>query len=309
VLRASGLGDLLTAVPAIRGLGRAFPDHRLTLATPRALVPVARLIGPIDAVIPHTGLARLTTEVVPDVAVNLHGCGPQSHHVLLGTGPRRLFAFANPMVEQTARGPQWCDEEHDVERWCRMLAGFGVRADPDDLDLPPPAASPAGRAPVTIVHPGAGSAARRWPGSRWAEVVRHLASAGRRVVITGAGAEAPRAAAIARLSGVHPRVLAGATTVEGLVALVAHAERVVSPDTGVAHLATAFGVPSVVLFGPVPPSEWGPPPERTRHVALWAGRRGDPAGTVVDPGLLAISVGDVTGALDGLDRAMAASRA
>jgi ADP-heptose:LPS heptosyltransferase len=190
-----------------------------------------------------------------------------------------------------------------------MLAGFGIQADPDDLDLPAPSPFPGAHGGVAVVHPGAGSAARRWPGSRWAEVVRHLACAGHRVVITGAGAEAPRAAAIARLSGVHPRVLAGATTVEGLAALVAHADRVVCPDTGVAHLATAFGVPSVVLFGPVPPSEWGPPPARARHVALWAGRRGDPAGTVVDTGLLAISVADVTAALDRLDHAMSGSRA
>ena len=33
VLRALGLGDLLTGVPALRGLRRALPDHRLVLAT------------------------------------------------------------------------------------------------------------------------------------------------------------------------------------------------------------------------------------------------------------------------------------
>src|SRR5207237_79615 len=34
--------------------------------------------------------------------------------------------------------------------------------------------------------------------------------------------------------------------------------RLVCGDTGVAHLATALGTPSVLLFGPVPPSRWGP---------------------------------------------------
>jgi len=33
--------------------------------------------------------------------------------------------------------------------------------------------------------------------------------------------------------------------------------------------------PSVVLFGPVSPAEWGPPPHAAHHCALWCGRRGD----------------------------------
>jgi ADP-heptose:LPS heptosyltransferase len=53
---------------------------------------------------------------------------------------------------------------------------------------------------------------------------------------------------------------------------------VLCADTGVAHLATAFGTPSVVLFGPTPPARWGPPPERTRHRVLWSGGRGDANG-------------------------------
>jgi ADP-heptose:LPS heptosyltransferase len=80
-------------------------------------------------------------------------------------------------------------------------------------------------------------------------------------------------------------------------------------DTGVAHLATALGTPSVVLFGPTSPALWGPPPGRRRHRALWAGRSGDPHGGTVDPGLLAISVRDVLEALGGLEQALAGAAA
>jgi ADP-heptose:LPS heptosyltransferase len=71
---------------------------------------------------------------------------------------------------------------------------------------------------------------------------------------------------------------------------------VVCGDTGVAHLATALGVPSVVLFGPVPPREWGPPSD-PKHQVLWAGRRGNPHGLEIDPGLLELTVADVIKAL------------
>jgi ADP-heptose:LPS heptosyltransferase len=114
------------------------------------------------------------------------------------------------------------------------------------------------------------------------------------VVITGGPGEVELARAVAAGAGLAPSaVLAGRTDLAQLAAVVAGAGRVLSADTGVAHLATAFGIPSVVLFGPTPPAEWGPPPGRDRHRALWAGRRGDPHGDEPDPGLLAIGVGEV----------------
>ncbi|CNG86795.1 transferase [Mycobacterium tuberculosis] len=73
-----------------------------------------------------------------------------------------------------------------------------------------------------------------------------------------------------------------------MAALVAAARLVVCGDTGVAHLATAFRTPSVLLFGPTPPGRWGPP-GRAEHRVLWAGRPGDPHGREPSPGLLEIS--------------------
>jgi ADP-heptose:LPS heptosyltransferase len=129
--------------------------------------------------------------------------------------------------------------------------------------------------------------------------VRAEVAGGRRVVVTGRPDEVALANAVAGEVLAPEAVLAGRTDVLDLAALVAAAGRVVCGDTGVAHLATALGRPSVVLFGPVPPGEWGPPP-RPRHVALWAGRRGDPHAAAPDPGLLALGVDDVLAALEQL---------
>jgi ADP-heptose:LPS heptosyltransferase len=87
---------------------------------------------------------------------------------------------------------------------------------------------------------------------------------------------------------------------------VAAAGRVVCGDTGVAHLATALGTPSVVLFGPTPPAEWGPPAARPWHRALWAGRTGDPHASEPDPGLLALEPRQVLEALERLPAPTAA---
>ncbi|HSX97856.1 MAG TPA: glycosyltransferase family 9 protein, partial [Streptomyces sp.] len=89
-----------------------------------------------------------------------------------------------------------------------------------------------------------------------------------------------------------------------LSALVAAARAVVSGDTGIAHLAVAHATPSVTLFGPVPPSRWGPP-AHPRHQVLWhTGPDGDPHGRRTDPVLLRIRPEDV---LDALGRLPGAS--
>jgi ADP-heptose:LPS heptosyltransferase len=303
-LRALGLGDLLTGVPALRALRAAFPHHECLLAGPASLVGLIRLLdGVVDTIADvdfrdHVGSLPAVLRG-PDVAVNLHGRGPQSHAALLALDPGQLIAFRDPAG--THDGPPWRADEHERVRWCRLLSASGIRADPDDYLLPPPSdCVPAEFAGATIIHPGASAPARRWPVERWAAVTRHELDRGREVIITGDPTEVELAKAVATQSGVGgQRVVAGHTDVEELAALVCAADRVVCGDTGIAHLATAFATPSVVLFGPTPPARWGPP-DNGRHIALWTGRTADPHAGSPDRGLLEITVGDVTGALDAL---------
>jgi ADP-heptose:LPS heptosyltransferase len=296
VLRALGLGDLLTVVPALRALRRSWPSARLVLACPAGLEPVVRLTGAVDAVLPATGLDSLPwTGGPPDVAVNLHGRGPRSHRLLAGTGARRLLGYARPGGGHQG-GPVWSDGEHEVVRWCRMLRWYGLAADPADLRLDSPrAGSPVPGA--VVVHPGAAYGSRRWPVEQYAVVARMLEAATGTVVVTGTASELARAEAVAARAGLAPgRVLAGRTDLATLAALVAEARLVLCGDTGVGHLATAYGTPSVLLFGPTPPALWGPPADPPIHRVLWKGRRGDPWGSVPDPGLLAITPGEVISA-------------
>lgn len=303
-LRALGVGDLATAVPALRGLRTAFPGHALALAAPPWLTPLIGLIGGIDHVVPVNGLDPEATLPAATIAVNLHGRGPQSHRLLRATGPGGLWAFTN--VEAGHRdGPAWADDEHERHRWCRLLRHHGVPADEADLALAVPAVPvPAG---VTIVHPGAKSSARRWPAARFAAVARHLDAAGHRILVTGSTAERDLALRVAAAAGLG----AGAAPTTGLgelAGLVARARLVISGDTGIAHLATAYRTPSVTLFGPVSPARWGPP-DRPYHRTLWTGTRSEPGDRPgpVHPALLAIGEREVIAAADEAIRGHAAA--
>jgi ADP-heptose:LPS heptosyltransferase len=289
VLRALGLGDMLTGIPAMRGLRRAYPDARITLAAPEALRPLAQLCGAIDELVPTRGLGALRwTDPPPMLAVNLHGAGPESIADLLNSAPAQLISHRHRAHPEVA-GPPWRAELHEVDRWCALLQWAGVPADPTDLALPRPAGPP-DRSDVVVIHPGAASPARRWPADRFAAVAANLSATGSRVVVTGSSAEVDLARTVAELAGLDDdSVLAGRLGLLELIALISDCRLLICGDTGVGHIATATGTPSVLLFGPTPPALWGPRGTGP-HVALWAGDRGDPHANQPHSGLLLITV-------------------
>jgi len=300
-LRALGLGDFLTGLPALQLLKHALPEHEVVLAAPAVFAPIIPLVPAVDRLEP-------TGELMPvdrryrrvDVAVDLHGKGPASRRLLAELDPVRLVGFADPAAGFT--GPPWYPAEHEVKRWCRLVGtAFGV-ADPEWPSVVGAVEVPAEEADagVTIVHPGAAAASRRWPAERFAAVAAELQRHGHRVVITGGPAEGSLAESIADASGLP--ALVGLPLVR-LMSLVASARLVVCGDTGVAHVASNYRTPSVVLFGPVSPALWGPPPHPRHRVIFHGDGTGNPHGAEPDAALLRITVPEV---LDGVRQVLQA---
>ena len=110
--------------------------------------------------------------------------------------------------------------------------------------------------------------AKRWPAARYAELARSLhASSGLPVVLLGSPGEAALCEQIAAESAGACRVLAGKLPLEGAMALIAAARGVVSNDSGLMHVAAAFGVPQVAVFGSTSPLHT--PPLNRRAEVLW----------------------------------------
>ncbi|MEJ1114705.1 glycosyltransferase family 9 protein [Paenarthrobacter sp. CCNWLY172] len=300
-LRALKLGDLLVAVPALRGLRRAFPEHRILYAAPAWIAEALELVGGIHH-LPTPGLDDPLT--VPhgavDIAVNLHGNGAESRLRIEELGANRVVAHEAPGID----GPAWTSGLPERERWTRLLNWHGIEADPLDYRLNLPAV-PSSRPGATVIHVGAAYGSRLWPVDRFADVAVELAGAGHDVVLTGGASERGRAeqtAALAKLKGANldDGLLAGRQGLAEFAATIAEARLVVSADTGAAHLASAYGRPSVVLFGPAPAEEWGPPPGPHKVLTAVELRRGDVFSADPDPALLAVSVRDVVDAVERL---------
>lgn len=110
--------------------------------------------------------------------------------------------------------------------------------------------------------------AKRWPSAHFAELARQLDLP---VVLLGSGKEyelCEEIAASANLAQAGKCLnLAGKTSLAHAFAAIAAAKAVISNDSGLMHVAAAFGVPQVAIFGSSSPLHT--PPLSARAQVLW----------------------------------------
>src|SRR6185369_11347051 len=113
--------------------------------------------------------------------------------------------------------------------------------------------------------------AKRWPAIHFAELARAL---DRPAVLLGSGKEAELCQEISHEAGEARCLnLAGKTPLLQAFALIAAAKAVVSNDSGLMHVAAAFGVPQVAVFGSSSPLHTPPLSESAKVIWL----KDDPA--------------------------------
>jgi heptosyltransferase II len=120
-----------------------------------------------------------------------------------------------------------------------------------------------------VLAPGAEyGPAKRWPTAHFAAVAQQLALP---VLLLGSGKDAEVcadiAAAVNAVRPGHCHDLAGKTSLDQAIALIACARAMVSNDSGLMHVAAAFGVPQVAVFGSSSPLHT--PPLNDRATVLW----------------------------------------
>jgi ADP-heptose:LPS heptosyltransferase len=110
--------------------------------------------------------------------------------------------------------------------------------------------------PRVLVNVSAGTIARRWPPERYAAVMHHIATRepSAEFLVVGAPAESDRAMQVAHTGG--GRYIATRTLRE-VLALVATSDFVFTPDTSIAHAASAFRKPAVAMYVRGTAERWG----------------------------------------------------
>jgi heptosyltransferase-2 len=153
----------------------------------------------------------------------------------------------------------------------------GLEQDRPQLHVPDEAIDAAVRAQgvqrggYLVMAPGAEfGPSKRWPEAHYAQLA---ASQGLPVLLLGSGKDGPVCEAIVQVSNGVAHNLAGRTSLAEAFALIAGARAMVSNDSGLMHVAAAFGLPQVALFGSSSPLHT--PPLNDRAHILWL--KQDPA--------------------------------
>jgi len=279
------LGDAVMCEPALRGLRRLFPQASLTLLVKPVVAELFAEHPAIDRVLiyddkgRHAGLAgkwRLAGELRHarfDLAVLFQNAFEAALLAYLAGIPRR-YGYATDgrslFLSDPVAKPDRRALLHQVQYYWSLLRPLGLTGDPPhpELSISPEEErlmaerlAKAGIAATdTLIGINPGSiygGAKRWLPDRFAEsterLCRRLNESGDRrtaVVILGAKGEEQLGREIAAHLSAPSVNLSGATTIRELMATVKRCAVLVTNDTGPMHVASAFQVPVVAIFGP-----------------------------------------------------------
>jgi len=255
IIRLRSLGDCVLTTPAITLLKQARPDLQIAMVVEDAFAPVFAGNPDLDSILPPKPpeISRWR----PELTLNLHG-GVTSFRLTLAARSRWRAGFAHfrfrPVYNiQIPRTQEILGVErkvHTAEHVASAMFYLGV----PQAEIPRARLfaepSPSQR-PYVVLHPMASAPDKTWPSSNFLAFAEHLDKrlSLEPVFIAGPGESLDAFSSY--------RCIAGAP-LEEIKSLLAGAALFIGNDSGPAHMAAAFGLPVVVLFGPSDPEIWRP---------------------------------------------------
>jgi ADP-heptose:LPS heptosyltransferase len=280
-LRHDRAGDMVLSTGVLRAIARSHPGITLdVLASPlnAPIIEGADYVGAtitfdkraLGSYIPTAlRLRRARYDAVVDCMVTapsvttlllVLASGAEHRIGIAGRGNDAAFTLTVP--------PDPRPDGHMVDRLSALARAFDV--DPEAMDRRPSLDVPemeiaravsmwgerAHDGARVLVNISAGTSERTWPDERYVEVMRHIRDRHPDAVlrVISAPSETDRATRIANAA--EARVVS-TPTIRAAFALVATADLVITPDTSIAHAASALRVPAVAMYSNEKSERWG----------------------------------------------------
>jgi heptosyltransferase III len=285
ILRLRSLGDCVLTTPALDILKRFRPDLRLAVFVENRFRELFE--GNPDLAEIHPPELSALRRFRPQLCLNFHG-GTRSAWMTELSGARYRAGFGhyrqqfvyNVHIPRAQEILKVDSRVHTAEHLASAIFFLGAAV----CEIPRAKLFPVGPAPPdsepksAIIHAVAATPEKTWGAVNFLAVADHLAQSG--VVPIFIGGPDDDLTPFRRYRTLQ-------SSLSDIKLLLASAALFVGNDSGPAHMAAAFGLPTVVIFGPSDPAIWGP----------WR-----TAGEVVaaDGGIAGVTVAQVLGALQRL---------
>lgn len=280
VIRLSAIGDTCHALAVVRRIQDNWPQAKITWIIGKTEARLLADIPDIEFIIFDKSKGRHAYKEVRhalgdktfDIALCMHASMRVNllyrsiqAPIRLGFDRKRAkdfqWLFTNRRIS-AAHG------EHALEAMMSFAAHIGVAPQPIRWDIPldedvkefaADYRSP--NKPLVVISPCSSNRSRNfrnWSIENYAVAIKHLVDRGCRVVLTGGPSELEIEYGAALSANGIADDLIGKTSLKQLAALIDAADLVICPDSGPAHMATAFGTPVLGLYASSNPDRTGP---------------------------------------------------
>lgn len=265
------LGDAVMATPALESLKASYPNARFTLMGSAVAVSLFEGDDRVERLVVDESkkagnrlfwLLRKAKELGSfDIAITFQNSLLSALFLYFGGSKVRLGYAREFRSLFLTHSPKENKKIHQVLRYLELVKPF-CSVITEKLHI----ASTATTKSICIINPGAAyGEAKRWDAKKFGEVAAAL-SKEYDIAVVGAPNEASIGAQVGETLGAHGvtnyRNIVGKTTMRELIDLIASAKLFITNDSGPMHIAAAFCIPTVAIFGSTDEGEtaaWGNP--------------------------------------------------
>ncbi len=280
------VGDAMMTLPALRELRRLFPDAHITLATRSGAKGLFTGAEFVDELLIHDGRGirsffpqlRKWRQGRFDLSVLFTNSFESALVAALAKIPMRIGYATDGrarLLTHPIELPEWRSTRHEIFFYLRVVAGLEwlftkqqtfLERQPDaSLEVSDARKEEAryllqrqgvhGDRPIIALCPGSiNSRAKRWPAESYAVLAdRCVDTLGAQILLVGSKDELEVSRQVAARMHNKPIKLTGQTDIAEVVAVLSIADILITNDTGPAHIASALGRPTLVIFGPTNP--------------------------------------------------------
>ncbi|VAX10273.1 ADP-heptose--lipooligosaccharide heptosyltransferase II [hydrothermal vent metagenome] len=269
ILRLSAIGDICHLLPVVRSLQHYWPQTKLTWIVGKQEHNLVGDIPGIEFIIFDKSKGWAAYK---NLYQQLRG---RHFDVLLHMQMSLRASIASRLIpadirlgfdRKRANDLQWLftnkkiphvDKQHVVDSFFGFIETLGIHERVLKWDIPISESTHKQvkkllpKTPYVVISPCSSMAYRNWTIEGYAAVAKHITEKyGKAIVLTGGPSEIEREYGnkITALCQPPPTNLIGKTSLKELLAVIDHAEVVIAPDSGPAHMATAVNTPVIGLY-------------------------------------------------------------